>query len=52
MGYNLSMMALFKNGLVSHVFAVFWSGLLHRITLNDLYNGFWHVFGILIFDPK
>ena len=23
MGYNLSMMALFKNGLVSHVFAVF-----------------------------
>ena len=36
MGYSLCMMALSKNGLVSQVFVVFWSGFLHRITENDL----------------
>ena len=36
MGYSLSMMADFQNALISRIFSVFWSGLLHRTTLNDL----------------
>ena len=39
MGYSLCMMADFQNGLISHdgrIFGVFWSGFLHRTTLNDL----------------
>ena len=36
MGYSLCMMADFQNGLISGVFSVFWSGFLHRKTLNDL----------------
>ena len=36
MGYSLCMMADFQNGLISGVFIVFWSGFLHRKTLNDL----------------
>ena len=36
MGYSLCMMAAFQNGLISRVFIVFWSGFLHRKTLNDL----------------
>ena len=34
----------FQNALISGIFPVFWSGFLHRTTLNDLYNGFSHVF--------
>ena len=41
MGYSPCMVADFKNGLISGVFSVFWSGFLHRKTLNDL----WNVFG-------
>ena len=36
MGYSLCMMADFQNGLISRIFGVFWSGFLHRITVNDL----------------
>ena len=36
MGYILCKMADFKNGLISGIFGVFWSGFLHRTTLNDL----------------
>ena len=40
MGYSLCIMADFQNGLISGIFVVFWSGFLHRTTVNDLYNGF------------
>ena len=30
------MMADFQNALISRIFNVFWSGFLHRTTLNDL----------------
>ena len=40
MGYSLCIMADFQNALISRIFSVFWSGFLHRTTLNDLYNGF------------
>ena len=36
MGYSLYMMADFQNGLISRIFGVFWSGFLHRTTVNDL----------------
>ena len=36
MGYSLCMMADFQNALISGIFDVFWSGFLHRTTLNDL----------------
>ena len=36
MGYRLWMMADFQNALISRIFGVFWSGFLHRTTLNDL----------------
>ena len=36
MGYSLCMMADFQNGLISRIFGVFWSGFLHRTTVNDL----------------
>ena len=36
MGYSLSMMTYFQNGLISRIFSVFWSGFLHRTTVNDL----------------
>ena len=36
MGYSLSMMAHFENGLISGIFRVFLSGFLRRTTLNDL----------------
>ena len=53
MGYNsLCMMADFQNGLISRIFSVFRSGFLHRTTLNDLYNGFWHVFCNVNVWPK
>ena len=44
MGYSLCRMADFQNGLISRIFGVFWSGFLHRTTVNDLCNGFSHVF--------
>ena len=36
MGYSLCIMADFQNALISRIFRVFWSGFLHRITVNDL----------------
>ena len=36
MGYGLCMMDDFQNGLISPIFVFFWSGFLHRTTLNDL----------------
>ena len=30
------MMADFQNALISRIFGVFWSGFLHRTTVNDL----------------
>ena len=36
MGYSLCMMTDFQNGLISRIFGVFWSGFLHRTTLNDI----------------
>ena len=44
MGYSLCMMADFQNALISRVFCAFRSGILHRTSLNDLYNGLLHVF--------
>ena len=35
MGYSLCMMADFQNGLISPKFSVFWSGFLHKTTVND-----------------
>ena len=34
----------FQNGLIFRLFSVFYSGFLHRTILNDLFNGFSHVF--------
>ena len=36
MGYRLCIMADFRNGPISGIVSVFWSGFLHRSTLNDL----------------
>ena len=36
MGYSLCMMGDFQNGLISRVLSVFWSGFLHKTTVNDL----------------
>ena len=36
MGYSLCMITDFQNGLISRIFGVFWSGFLHRTTVNDL----------------
>ena len=36
MGYSLCLKTDFENGLISGIFGVFWSGFLHRTTLNDL----------------
>ena len=36
MGYSFCLMADFQNGLISRIFSVFWSGFLHKTTLNDL----------------
>ena len=35
-GYSLCMMADFQNALISRIFSIFWSGFLHRTTVNDL----------------
>ena len=34
MEYSLCMMADFENALISRIFGVFWSGFLHKTTLN------------------
>ena len=34
------MMADIQNSVISRIFAGFWSSLLHKTTLNDLYKGF------------
>ena len=44
MGYSLCIIADFQNGLISRIFGVFWSGFLHRTTVNDLEKGFCYVF--------
>ena len=36
MGYSLCMMADFQNALISGIIRVFWSGVLHRTTVNAL----------------
>ena len=36
MGYSLCMMGDFQNALISRIFGVFWSSVLHRLTVNDL----------------
>ena len=36
MGYSLCMMAHFENAFICEIFGVFWSGFLHRTTVNDL----------------
>ena len=36
MGYSLYMMADFQNAVISRIFGVFWIGVLHRTTVNDL----------------
>ena len=36
MGYSLGIMADFKNGLISRIFGVFWSGFLQETNLNAL----------------
>ena len=36
MGYSLFMMADFENAFISRIFGVFWSGFLHKTTLNDV----------------
>ena len=35
-GFCLCMMADFQNAVISRIFGVFWSGFLHRTTVNDL----------------
>ena len=51
-GYSLCMMADFQNALISRIFLVFSSSFLHRPTLNDLWNGFWHIFWNFNFDKS
>ena len=36
MGYSPGMITDFQNGLISRIFGVFWSGFLHRTSVNDL----------------
>ena len=36
MGYSLCVMPDFQNDFISRIFSVFWNGVLHRTTLNDL----------------
>ena len=36
MGYSLRMMAAFQNALTFRIFGVFWSGFLHKTTVNDV----------------
>ena len=33
---GLCMKADFKNGLIARMFSLFWSGFLHKTTVNDL----------------
>ena len=50
--WGFCMMADFQNALNSPIFGVYSSNFLHRTTLNDLYNGFWHVCWNFNFWPK
>ena len=52
MDCSLCMMADFQNGRISRIFSVFWSGFLHRTTLNDYKNGIWHLFWNFNFSHK
>ena len=36
MDYSLCMISDFQNALISPIFTVFWSGFLHKTTVNDL----------------
>ena len=36
MGYSVCIITDFENGLISGIFSVFWSGFLHRTTVNVL----------------
>ena len=42
----------FSKSLISRIFDVFCSGFLNRTSVNDLYNGFSHVFCNFNFRPK
>ena len=37
---SLFVMTDFENGVIFRVFGVFWSGFLHRTTVNNLWSGF------------
>ena len=52
MSYSLCMMADFQNGLSSRIFSVFSSFFFHRITVNDLQNGFRDMFWNFNFSRK
>ena len=52
MGYSLCMMADFQNAVISPIFCFFWSGFLHRTTVNFCTMDFDMFFGILTFEPK
>ena len=36
MGYSHCMIVDFQNGVISRILGVFWSGFLHRTSVNDL----------------
>ena len=50
MGYSLSMMADFQNGLICRIFGVLWSGFLQMQMIFRM--DFDMFFGYLNFDPK
>ena len=52
MGYTFWVMADFEIGPISRIFSGLWSGFLHRTTVNELKNGFSHVFWNFNFRPK
>ena len=52
MGYSLCMMDDLQNALISRIFGVFWRGILHSTTVNDLKSGFLHVFWNFNFSAK
>ena len=52
MGYSLCMTGDFQNGLISCIFSVFWSSLLHRTIYMICRMNFDIFFGVLIFDSR
>ena len=52
MGYSLSMMADFQNGLICRIFGVLWSGFLQATNAMIFRMDFDMIFGYLNFDPK